>query len=186
MLLIAVGIAFIQDSVANAWLTLSMMTAGYGIIMVLRWFWWRINAWSELVALVVAAGGSILMNTTSLKEMDYAYRFLIVFGTSLPASIIATMVTRPTSEEHLARFCRKVKPFPHLWGPIARAYPDIEWNPHFRRVAVQWILGTIALFSLCFGIGHCMFLRFFHGGALLLGSGAITLFLFSRQMSARH
>ncbi|MBD3344179.1 MAG: hypothetical protein GF401_03850 [Chitinivibrionales bacterium] len=181
MLLIAVGIAMIQESVAGAWLTLSMMTAGYGVIMVLRWFWWRINAWSELSALTIAAAGSLVMYVTPLKEMKWAWRFLFVFSASLLSSMIITFFTRPTSREHLAGFCKKVKPFPQLWGPIAKAHPEIEWNPHLVRVVLQWTLGTIALFCFCFGLGHYMFLRFMQGTILLICSTGITLYLFSNK-----
>ncbi|MBD3420575.1 MAG: hypothetical protein GF398_10705 [Chitinivibrionales bacterium] len=179
MLLIAVGVAAIQDSVASAWLMMSMMTAGYGVIMVLRWFWWRINAWTELSSLAVAGAGSFIMYLPGIKSaLPWEYRFVIVFGASLLCSLMMTYATRPTAMERLERFCRKVKPFPHFWGPVAREFPDIQWNPHFGITCLRWGGGTVALFSFCFGVGQCMFLRWFAGCCLLAVAGMLTLLLF--------
>ena len=61
MLLLAVGIAYSLDSVSEAWYYISMLTAGYGIVIVVRWFWWRVNAWAEIAALASSGIGSTLL-----------------------------------------------------------------------------------------------------------------------------
>ena len=88
MLLLAVLIAYTLDSVSDAWYYISMLTAGYGIVIVVRWFWWRVNAWAEIAALASSGIGSTLLSPKFGKAawvigitsptLDWQYRFLIV------------------------------------------------------------------------------------------------------------
>jgi len=176
MLLIAVAVSNIMDSVADAWYAMSMMTAGYAFVMVLRWFWWRINAWSEISALLSAMAGSIVMYHKTAKVFGYweslstipwAYRYLMVFALSSLAWIITTFYTRPCKAETLEHFCRKVSPFAFGWKPIAQKYKNIEWKKGFKVVLLQWVLGAVSVFSFNFAIGNLLFLKI--SPAILLG-----------------
>jgi len=176
MLGIAVLFAYSMDSVSRAWYFMSMLTAGYGIVMVARWFWWRVNAKAEIAALAVSGTGSTLLSPRfarwagyweAIGEPGWATRFLVTVSVCTAMWVTVTLLTRPASEKTLERFCRKVKPFAVGWGPVVRAHPDIEWNRRFGRVCLQWAGGTAALFCFCFGIGHLMFLRFTIAAILL-------------------
>ncbi|MCP4197817.1 MAG: sodium:proline symporter, partial [Proteobacteria bacterium] len=127
MLVIAVIIAYTLDSVSEAWYYISMLTAGYGIVIVVRWFWWRVNAWAEIAALAASGISSTLLSPKfgkavgywdHIPHLDWQYRFLIVVGLCTVSWLIVCFCTKPTSEAHLAKFCEKVKPFPTFWGPI--------------------------------------------------------------------
>ncbi|MEM6454635.1 MAG: sodium:solute symporter family protein [Acidobacteriota bacterium] len=177
MLLIAVAVAYRLESVSQAWYYLATMTAGYGFLIVIRWFWWRINAWSEIAALLASGVVSTLVAPRFARDMGYGHlieplgfatRFLIVVVVCTLAWVITTYLTKPCDEAHLVRFCRKVKPFPSFWGPIYRRHPDLDWNPHGRRCLVQWIVGSASIYGICFGIGHAIF------GRLALGLGLLT------------
>ena len=95
-------------------------------------------------------------------------RFAFVAAVSGICWITASLLTRPPSLESLARFCRKVKPYPLGWGPVHQAYPDIEWSPHLGRSLAMWAIGLLGVFCLNFGSGH-----------LLLGSTVFALILLS-------
>jgi len=176
MLLLAVVIAYNLDSVSEAWYYISMLTAGYGIVIVIRWFWWRVNAWAEIAALASSGVGSTLLSPKFAKavgywnyipHLDWQYRFLIVVAFCTVAWVVVCLFTKPTSEEHLKEFCAKVKPFPTLWGPIHRKYPELGWNPHFSRSCLNWGLGAATVYCFCFGIGNLLFLNFTYGLLLL-------------------
>ncbi|MEM9557644.1 MAG: sodium:solute symporter family protein [Acidobacteriota bacterium] len=177
MLAIAIVVAYNLDSVQQAWYYLSTMTAGYGFLMVARWFWWRINAWSEIAALAGSGIASTLMSPRfaelmgygDLVDVSFGWRFLTVVGLSTLCWVVATLATAPDPDEHLVRFCQKVKPFPTFWGPIYERYPDLGWNPYFKRSVAHWALGSVAVFGICFGIGNLIF------GTIGAGLGLLAL-----------
>ena len=182
MLLIALLIAYNLDSVSDAWYYMSMLTAGYGVLIVIRWFWWRVNAMAEIAALATSGIMSTLLSPKfgkfagyweSIPHLDWQYRFLIVVAACTICWIIVCFLTQPTSIDHLKRFCERVKPFPTFWGPVYRKYPELEWNPHFKRSCFHWILGAAAVYFFCFGIGNLMFLDYIRG--ILLISAAVIM-----------
>lgn len=179
MLLLAVFIAYNLDSVSSAWYYMSMLTAGYGIVIVVRWFWWRVNAWAEIASLAASGTFSTLMSPKFGKLIGYwellptlpwAVRFLIVVFFSTVAWIVVCFLTRPTPEGHLVSFCSKVKPYPAFWGPVYKNHPDIGWNPNFKRACFHWLLGAAGIYAFCFGVGHLLFLNMLAGSLLITGS----------------
>jgi Na+/proline symporter len=188
MLALSVVIAYNLDSVSEAWYYLSMLTAGYGIVIVIRWFWWRVNAWAEIAALAASGLGSTLLSPKfgkavgywdSIPQMDWPSRFLIVVSFCTISWIIVCAFTKPTSEEHLKKFCAKVKPFPTFWGPIYHKYPDLDWNPNFALSCFHWLLGAVAVYCICFGVGSLMFLNFTAGALLIFGGLLMGAIIFS-------
>ncbi len=186
MLLVAVFVAYHLDSVADAWYYMSMITAGYGIVIVIRWFWWRVNAWAEITALATSGITSTLLSPKFAKVVGYwdaiphigwQYRFLLVVGICTVSWLIVCFLTEPDDEAHLVAFCERVKPYPAFWGPIYRKYPHIEWRSHFGRACMLWGLGAIGVYALCFGVGSLMFLKFTQAAWLLAVSGLIGVFI---------
>jgi Na+/proline symporter len=183
MLLLAVVIAYNLESVSEAWYYISMLTAGYGIVIVVRWFWWRVNAWAEIAALASSGLGSTLLSPKFAKavgywdkipHLDWAYRFLIVVTFCTISWIVVCLSTSPTSEEHLRRFCAKVKPYPTFWGPIFTKHPELGWNQHFARACINWALGVATVYCFCFGAGHLFFMNFALGFLLLILGAILT------------
>jgi len=179
MLIVAVIIAYNLDSVSDAWYYMSMLTAGYGIVIVIRWFWWRVNAWAEIAALAASGLGSTLLSPKfgkafgywdNIPVMDWQYRFIIVVLLCTVSWLTVCFLTKPTSEEHLKKFCAKVKPFPTFWGPIYQKYPDIGWNFKFIRSCIHWILGAVTVYAFCFGIGSLMFKNMIAGLSLIIAA----------------
>jgi Na+/proline symporter len=179
MLIFAVMIAYNLDSVSDAWYYMSMLTAGYGIVIVIRWFWWRVNAWAEIAALAASGLGSTLLSPKfgkalgywdNIPAMDWQYRFLIVVLLCTTSWITVCFLTKPTSEDHLRKFCAKVKPFPTFWGPIYQKYPDIGWNHKFTRSCIHWILGAVTIYAFCFGFGNLMFKNMVAGISLIIAA----------------
>jgi Na+/proline symporter len=182
MLAISVLVAYMLDSVQQAWYYMSTLTAGYGFLVVGRWFWWRINAWSEIAALASSGLASTLLSSRfakfagyydSIKGLSFGQSFLIILGFCTICWVTVTFLTKPSDEKRLVEFCRKVKPYPALWGPIKKKYPDISWNPNFTRDILHWVFGVLGIFSVCFGIGSIIFKGKTLGIILILMSVAI-------------
>ncbi|MBN2136080.1 MAG: Na+:solute symporter [Acidobacteria bacterium] len=200
MLLFAVFIAYNLDSVSQAWYYLATLTAGYGFLIVARWFWWRINAWSEISALIASGvassifspkisdiiassifgGKFVFLNKYAeyIGNMKYGYRFICIVAICSVVWILVTIFTKPSGEKRLVEFCTKVKPYPLGWKPIYTKYPDIQWNPFLVRNLLQWIFGVIAIFCTCFGIGSLIFKDTATGLLLLLASIAIFTLIY--------
>lgn len=187
MLVCALLVAYNLDSVSDAWYYMSMLTAGYGVLIVVRWFWWRVNAIAEITALAASGIFSTLLSPKFGKlvgywdyipHMDWHYRFLLVVGICTVSWLTVCLLTPPTDKMHLKQFCEKVRPFPTFWGPIYREFPDIGWNHHFGRAVLHWILGAVTVYCFCFGIGSLMFLRFSEGILLITAAGMIAAIIF--------
>src|SRR5207248_4058708 len=103
--------------------------AGTGAVYLLRWFWWRINAWSEIVAMAVAAATSISLNTfIALSGSDaevFSKRMLITVGLTTVAWVAATFLTQPEPDSKLLEFYRRVRPAAAGWKHIAASAPDV-------------------------------------------------------------
>ncbi len=170
MMVFAVMVAFWLTSIGRAWLFVWAMGAGIGPVLVLRWFWWRINAWSEIAALatsvtlavgfeVVAAvqtGSDYALFATPVRLGDMAlqthHKALILVPVSIAVWLLATFMTRPVDDERLASFYRKVRPG-GWWGPVAQANPDVECDGfRWSRLGV-WAAGSAGVYGFLFGLG---------------------------------
>ncbi|MCG8472428.1 MAG: Na+:solute symporter [Desulfobacterales bacterium] len=183
MLLVAVFVAYNLDSVASAWYYMSMITAGYGVVVVVRWFWWRVNAWAEIAALATSGLTSTLLSPKFAKALGYwdaiphirwQYRFLIVVGVCTVSWVTVCLFTKPDDEAHLVAFCKKVKPYPTFWGPIRKRYPEIEWRENFGLAVALWLVGALGVYAFCFGMGSLMFLKWVQASFLFLIAGTIA------------
>jgi len=176
MLCIALVIAYYLDNVKTAWYWLSKLTAGYGFILVIRWFWWRINAWSEIAALFGSLAGSLIeffIVRRFYPDIPFGYQFLFVLAISTTSWLTVTFLTKPSDDERLHKFCKLVRPYAFGWKHIAKKYDDVEWNPHFKKNVFQFFMGAIAIYSACFGLGSLLF-KLYWNAAILAVIGSIS------------
>ncbi len=177
------------DSIAAAWKFLLALGAGAGLVFMLRWYWWRINAWSEIAAMTAAATISLSLESSLglpvvrlLRHLDaslplaplnqddpHAFAWLMLITTSLTTAIwlAVTFATRPEAEATLARFYLQVKPSPLGWARFAT--PEEKAQPSLRFHFFHWVLGFTLVYSTLFGVGNMLF-----GGAAL-GLAMLTL-----------
>jgi SSS family transporter len=146
---IAGVVALFIDSITGAWEFVWAMGAGVGAVLILRWFWWRINAWSEISALatsLVLAIGLHLVGWIWDLEVALYHKALIVVGGSALVWIPVTLWTRPEPPEVIAAFCRRVRP--GGWWPVASANSGLS-----RRVLLAWIGGVAVIYGGLFSVG---------------------------------
>ena len=154
-------ITFYMTSIAAAWKILIVTGAGTGLVLILRWFWWRINAWSEVSAMISAFVVSIALQTIwhfdSDKPRDFAYIILITVSITTSVWLITTFLTRPESNATLEAFYRRTRPGRLGWKPIAALAPDVPVAGGFIWNIFDWLAGCVLIYGLLFGTGKLIF-----------------------------
>jgi hypothetical protein len=148
--------------------------AGTGTVLLLRWFWWRINAWSEVSAMITAAVVSIFLQVGLKWDSDnpkqFAFLMLVTVGITTIVWVIATMMTSPEPTEKLIAFYQRVRPEGPGWNRIA-AQAGLAAAHAQGRLSLQfvnWILGCLLIYGSLFGIGKLIFKEWALGALFLL------------------
>ena len=132
--------------------------AGLGMVLILRWYWWRINAWSEIVASIAPFVGYILANY--VIELENPFNFLFTVGFSTACWLIATFITPQTDEERLIRFYERVKPD----GGWKKYRNPNESKSKLAPLFISWISSIVMVYCILFGIGDFIFQNYEHAG----------------------
>ena len=172
------------SSVSGAWGLLIAASAGMGLVLILRWYWWRINAPAELTATLVPP----LLVTLHLVGVPVPFldaEFPVsLFGTvalSTAAWVAVMLATRPTSPETLEAFYRRVRPGGPGWRPQATRAPEITPDAPLGRTLVRWALGVAVVYASLFGLGWLLLGQGLRGG-LALGLGIAVLAVLLRDL----
>jgi Na+/proline symporter len=162
---LAVVGAYSMNSVGEGWRYLFNLTAGVGLVMILRWYWWRVNAWSEIAALATSAVVSnalLLANVFPGGDLNSSAKTLLV---TVPVTtfvwLAVTMLTKPEPQATLVRFYERVRPAGLGWRPIARVARGEASGQTLLGGLVSWVAGCGLVYGTLFGIGK-----------LILGSAA--------------
>ncbi|HYK59701.1 MAG TPA: sodium:solute symporter family protein, partial [Bryobacteraceae bacterium] len=145
-------VTFYLNSIAGAWKLLIVTGAGTGLVLLLRWFWWRINAWSEVSAMSAAFVTSLTLQLgvglDSDKPVDFAWIMIITISATSIVWLTVTFLTKPESEQTLLKFYLRARPGISGWGPIARLAPDIrDANDGWRRL-LDWFAGCVLIYGV--------------------------------------
>ena len=154
LMLISLVVTLFISKISGAWSFIIECGAGVGLVLILRWFWWRINAWSEISAMI--APFIIFPVIKSLGILFPYSLFIIVPGTTL-VWVVVTYLTKPTSDEVLISFYRKIHPGGFLWRKVSSKLSDVESDTGFLKMFLNWIVGVILVYSILFGTGKLIF-----------------------------
>jgi SSS family solute:Na+ symporter len=142
-----------MDSVADAWKLLATITAGSGLILLLRWLWWRINAWSEISVMAASLIGANAVEFGT--DIAFPFSLVTVVAFALPVSLVVTFLTPPESPQTLHSFYDRVQPA-GAWGPVAEAAGQtprrLGWRP-WADVAAA----TLGIYAAIAGTGWMLF-----------------------------
>ena len=152
-IILGAGLGLLLTSAGQAFTLLLMIGAGTGLIYILRWFWWRINAYTEIVAMISSLVIAAYFNfgDSSLEEWEK-----IVFGAILTTLvwIVATFVTPPDDEKTLQNFVNKINP----GGPGWSKYSTPTTEPWILPKGILlMILGCIVVYSILIGVGQLIY-----------------------------
>lgn len=133
------------DSIQSAWKGSLLIGAAMGVPLILRWFWWQMNAWGELGSMVVA---SIFVPVFIMQDFSDVEAILLIALISLGVTLLAVFVKGPEDDEVLKKFYDKVQP-PGYWGPYkSSTQPSLE----LKKVGAL-LLCALSLFALLVGVG---------------------------------
>ena len=172
LMVLSATLALLLQNALQLFEILLVFGAGTGLIFILRWFWWRINAWSEITAMFVSGILSLVLKLTPLGDYLFAgdggllpslseYP-LVVFTTTL-IWLAATYLTRPEQDEVLLGFCEKIRPGGPGWRKIARkgksergVLENAEnWSVPSGILAM--LLGTVLIYACLFAVGYWIY-----------------------------
>jgi Na+/proline symporter len=159
LMLCAGGMTFLLESARSSFDLLLSIGAGSGLLYLLRWYWWRINAWSEIAAMavsfVVSVGFFVAGKTGAVVDPNVAL-LVTVFATTF-AWIGATLATAPEADVTLVRFYRLVRPAGSMWGSIP-AKAGVGASPDsISMQLLGWVLGCTFVYATLFGAGSALY-----------------------------
>jgi len=146
LLLLGLTLLPMLSSIQLAWKTSLLLGAGMGIMLVLRWLWWRVTAWSELAALAVSALAAPILLMTLPADQE-ALRLLWMASTATAAGIVAAFVGPAEAMPTLVRFYRRVRP-PGFWSPVASIAGSRERSRDRNRLARRLAATGLAAWSV--------------------------------------
>jgi Na+/proline symporter len=163
---VAAALSFTLESAQDAFEILISIGAGTGLLYLLRWFWWRINAWTEVVAMISSFGVSVFfffLRKTG-HGLPFAHTVLISVAFTTLCWLITAYVSRPTDRERLIAFYRKVHPSGPGWTAVREdagvsRSEAAEHADHMGRAALGWISGCAVIWSSLFAIGNFLYGR---------------------------
>src|SRR5258708_166384 len=169
-------VTYYQDSISGAWRLLIALGAGTGSVFILRWFWWRINAWSEVSAMAASFVVSLLLtfgyNLRDDDPAEFAWKLIITVTCSSITWLAVTFLTAPESKETLLAFYRRVRPSASLWTPIAREATDVVPVHDGLHNLVDWLAGCVFVYMTLFGVGKIIFGATLEGVVFLVVAAA--------------
>jgi Na+/proline symporter len=188
LLVLASGYTAAQlKTIGAGWELVLGVGFGTGAVYILRWYWWRISAWSEISAMLAAAAVTIGLRNVSFAGNDalvYAKKTLITGGITTIAWLLATFLTPAESDRTLVSFYRRVHPTVYGWKRIAKLAPELPEVKDVAGNAFNWLMGVILVYGCLFGIGKLVFQQWGQG-ILLLAVAAVAGYLIFWDLSRR-
>jgi solute:Na+ symporter, SSS family len=170
-------VAWQIDTIQGAWEFLLALGSGTGLVLILRWYWWRINAWSEISAMIISGVVSIAVHPFVVAhyaagdQRVIAVTMLVTVVVSTIVWVAVTYLTNPEPDETLDAFYLRVRPGGPGWAHVsARLGFGRESTPGGALAWTNWIAGIVGVYAILFGIGKIIFGEYLSGGILLVVS----------------
>jgi solute:Na+ symporter, SSS family len=185
--IVAAFLSRLLESAQDAFEVLISIGAGTGLLYILRWYWWRINAWCEVVAMVSSFSISVLffLMRKAGHPLPFAYSVIYSVAFTTIAWLITAYAGSQTSRERLVAFYRKVHPSGPGWTPIrveagVTAAEAAQHSDHLGKATIGWVAGCLTIWSSLLGTGEFLYGR--TPQALLLGavfvvSGGVLIYV---------
>ena len=168
LMIVSSIVALMLNNALQLFQIILMFGAGTGSIFILRWFWWRINAWSEIAAMICSGVVSILFEFTPIGSMIFSedfiqpyFKFPMVVLITTFVWVVVTFMTKPDDDETLVEFYKKTKPGGPGWkrikdlAKLSESENNSEWI--VPRGILCMILGCFAIYSALFSTGYFIY-----------------------------
>jgi Na+/proline symporter len=196
---IAAVATYRMHTIEGAWKFLIALGAGAGLVFMLRWFWWRINAWSEISAMSAAGVSSLFLQSgwasglvNWLRGFDsrlpagplnsddpHGFAWLLILTTLFTTLcwITVTLLTPPEPDAKLREFYHKVRPSALGWKAIAAEQAEVS-RQSLAWSAIDWAAGCAMIYLALFGTGRLIFGDYLTGLLMLAAGGICAWFIF--------
>lgn len=164
LMVLAAFMSLALSSALEAFNILLQIGAGTGLLFILRWFWWRVNAMSEIVAMVVSFMVALVMTFVIGDSVADHIRLIIGVVITTIAWVVTAAVTRPTDDKVLTSFFRLIRPHAYGWRPVVqRGMASGEITAEHLRTGslaaeiMMMFLGCVCIYALLFGMGYVLY-----------------------------
>ena len=182
LVILAACVSWELATIRSGWEVLLEVGAGTGSVYLLRWYWWRVNAWSEIAAMSTALIVSIAIDLAApfhgSEPAVFAKQTLVTTAVTTAIWVLVTLLTPAEPRETLERFYRRVRPDARGWKPIADIAPDVVPSHDLGSNILQWMVGCVMIYCSLFGIGNICLLSGRFGVLLLISSLGCAAFLY--------
>jgi Na+/proline symporter len=177
IMLSSLVVTYFLTSIEGAWRFLLAIGAGTGLVLILRWYWWRINAWSEISAMVASLVVSVVLWFGVGLDPDdptqWAWIMLATVASSTVVWLVVTFATAPEDDRILEAFYRRVRPGGRGWrriaGNLGLGEESVDGGP---LNWTNWVAGVVCVYTALFGVGRIVFGEWGAGLGLLLLTAA--------------
>ena len=190
LMIVSSIVALMLNNALQLFQIILMFGAGTGSIFILRWFWWRINAWSEIAAMICSGVVSILFEFTPIGSMIFSedfiqpyFKFPMVVLITTFVWVVVTFMTEPDDDETLVKFYKKTKPGGPGWKRIKelakldKNESNSEWI--VPRGILCMIFGCFAIYSALFSTGYFIYGEIINGIIFLVTTIIFSFILFN-------
>jgi len=166
------GVVYLMDTAKDAFDIILQIGAGTGLLYLVRWFWWRVNAWCEVVAMTSSLLISIVLLTLSKQgaAISTSAALMITVATTTICWVAAAYLGPQTDRAVLVAFYRKVRPFGPGWARIREeagvSATDAGAGLNIPRALLGWLAGCTAIWSALFAVGSFLYGRTMHAWLL--------------------
>jgi Na+/proline symporter len=160
LIILAGMVSLWLENALQAFQILLQIGAGTGLIFLLRWFWWRINAWSELSAMIisfiVAVYFTLVHEALGFPAMHASLKLVLGVAITTVVWLTVTLLTPPTDRATLQAFYDRIRPFNHGWRRAVQTGPT---EGRFTAAMLCWFLGCAVVYAALFGTGFALYGR---------------------------
>ena len=189
LLMVLAGLLALQfQSALDTFNILLQIGAGTGLIFILRWFWWRVNAYSEITGMIVSFALALAFEFYDFG-FDATDKLLWGVGITSLSWILVTLLTRPTDDQTLTAFYNKITPYGRGWHGFkqkmeAQGQQLNDTKERFSGDLLLFLLGVALVYCALFGTGYVLYGQW-TGAIVLIGIGAICAFSMAKIFKSR-
>jgi Na+/proline symporter len=182
LIILALLVSLWLENALQAFQILLQIGAGTGMIFLLRWFWWRINAWSEIsgmvISFLVAVWFQFAHEAAGLPALHPSLQLVIGVGLTTVVWLAVTWMTAPTDTATLQAFYDLIHPFGKGWRRVVRVDDGADDGGSVAASLLCWLLGCVVVYAALFGTGYVLYGQMGLGSLFLVASALAALGLF--------
>ncbi len=177
LMLIGLYVSTKIENISHIWQFIMECGAGLGLVLILRWYWWRINAWSEIVATVTPF---LVYAVCKWQGIEFPNSFFWTVGITTIAWLVVTYATKPTNHEHLKKFYNKIHP-DGFWGQYKALSNAGQQRSDVKYLFACWISAVVMTYSTLFLIGKVIF-RDWQAAGIWFAVALVALIILSTSL----